>query len=439
MAHALCFPSAFLFGTATAATQVEGGGVDSDWSTFARQPGRIRNGDTPDVACDAWNRWREDFALQASLGFTAYRMSIEWARIEPRPGEVDRAALHRYREMLGALRDSGIEPMLTLHHFTLPRWLAERGGVLAEEFPARLAGLARLAAEALGDVCRLWITINEPNVLAAQGYLLGVWPPARSNLLDALRAHYRLLEAHVGAYRALKAARGDGAQVGIAHHLRVCSPARATSLADRAATRALARLFNEAFVSAVCEGTMFPALDLLVRSKSGFRVADARRTQDFFGMNYYTRDVVRFSLAHARELFISRGVPPGAKVSDLGWEVHPAGLGELLRDWGLRSGVPVYVTENGIADASDAQRRPFLTRHLAQVAEAMSAGVDVRGYFHWSLLDNFEWAEGYAPRFGLIEVDYATQERRVRESARLYSRIVRERRVELPAAATVVA
>jgi beta-glucosidase len=358
-------------------------------------------------------------------------MSLEWARIEPRPGEIDHGALDRYRQMLGVLRDSNIEPMITLHHFTLPLWLAQAGGVVSDGFPDRFARFARIAAGALGDLCGLWITTNEPNVLATQGFLLGVWPPAQRSALLAIRAYYVLLEAHVAAYRALKEARRGDARVGLAHHVRVATPARSRSAADRLATRVMTRLFNEAFAGAVCDGTMLGPLDPCFRSKSGFRVADARSTQDFFGMNYYTRDVVRFSPAHARELFIVRGVAPGAELSDLGWEVYPQGLGELLRTWARRSGVPVIVTENGIADASDTRRARFITQHLAEVDRAIADGVDVGGYFHWSLIDNFEWAEGYEPRFGLVEVDYATQARRVRASAHTYAGIARDRAVPL--------
>jgi beta-glucosidase len=172
---------------------------------------------------------------------------------------------------------------------------------------------------------------------------------------------------------------------------------------------------------------MYGPVDRFVRNKRGFSIAHARGTQDFFGINYYSRDVVRFSLRHPGEVFMARGVPVGAEVSDLGWEVYPQGLGRLVRAWARRSGLPVYVTENGIADAADAKRGPFLTSHLSEIARAIADDVDVRGYFHWSLLDNFEWAEGYAPRFGLVEVDYATQERRPRGSARTYGRIARDR------------
>jgi beta-glucosidase len=405
VSSSLPFPPSFLFGTATSATQIEGSCTTSDWYAFAREPGRIHGGGRPDVACDSWHRWRDDLALQIALGTNAYRFSIEWARIEPSDGAIDAAALDEYRRMLGALRDARIEPMVTLHHFTLPRWLAERGGVLAPGFDERLARFGRVAVGALGDLSRLWVTINEPNVLASQSYLLGNWPPARRNPALAFLAHRRLLAAHDAAYRAMKGARPD-LQVGVAHHLRVVQPERPV-LRHKVAAGALQLLFNDWFAGAVCRA----------------------RTQDFFGINYYSRDVVRFSIAHAGELFVRRGVPPNAEVSDLGWEVYPEGLGQLVRRWARRSGLPVYVTENGIADADDTRRASFVTRHLAELARAIAEGVDVRGYFHWSLIDNFEWADGYDPRFGLAEIDYASQRRRLRDSAQVYARIARDRTV----------
>ena len=294
-------------------------------------------------------------------------------------------------------------------------------------FVPRFARFSRAAVAALGDLCTLWVTVNEPNVLVAHAHLLGVWPPATRSPVAALRACYRLLEAHVAAYRALKEARGDRARVGIAHHLRVTQPRRPDSLGDRAAAATFGAVFNDSFAAAVCEGPGSALVDDLIARSTGFHVADARGTQDFFGINYYSRDVVRISARHAGEMFVARGVPRGAEVSDLGWEIYPEGLGTVVREWARRSGLPVYVTENGIADAADAKRGSFLVRHLAELARCLDEGVDVRGYFHWSLLDNFEWAEGFEPRFGLCAVEYSTQRRTVRASGRLYARIARAR------------
>lgn len=417
------FPEGFLFGTATSATQVEGGCHTTDWDDFARRPGRVHGGDTPETACDSWNRWPDDVALQRSLGLNAYRLSIEWGRVEPSPGAFDSAALDRYRAMLGALRDAGIEPLVTLHHFTLPLWQARRGGLLDRELPQLLERYTRTVVSALGDLCRRWVTVNEPSVVVAHGYVLGVWPPGEHSVARALRAQHNLLAAHVAMYRAVKEIQGDSSSVGVAHHLRVIEPERPGRAADRWGSALLRWLFNDGFARALCEGTSY--------GPYGMGLADeARGTHDFFGLNYYSRDLVRFDPRRLADVFLPRFVSPGSEVNDLGWEVYPEGLGRLLRAWAARSDRPILVTENGIADASDRQRPSFLVRHLAEVARAVAEGIDVRGYFHWSLLDNFEWAEGYSARFGLCAVDFHTLARTPRPSASLYARIAAAREID---------
>lgn len=411
MAEALRFPDAFLFGTASAATQAEGHCPQSDWAAFAREPGRIRGGDTPAAGADQLHRFRDDVALQARLSMGAHRMSIEWARIEPHPGEFDSEAWDHYRAVLGAHRDAGIVPMVTVHHFTFPRWVAQRGGALSPDLPALMTRFATRAVEALGDLCSLWVTINEPNVLPVHGHLLGMWPPGRTSPVEAVRAHRNLLRAHVAMYRAMHETagrRGHALAAGVTHHLRVVAPERPGRLADRMWAALFERLFYDAFARSVCD----------------------TRLHDFFGINYYSRDVVRFSAWNARDGFVRRTVPEGAEVSDNGWEVYPEGLGKVIDEWWSRAHVPIYITENGIADADDDQRPRFLVRHLVEVARAIERGADVRGYMHWSLLDGFEWDEGYGSRFGLVAVDFATQERHPRPSAELYARIARTRSVD---------
>ncbi|HEY1954344.1 MAG TPA: family 1 glycosylhydrolase [Polyangiaceae bacterium] len=388
-------PRDLSLGTATSATQIEGGCTTSDWWAFAHAAG----GDVPDVACDHWNRFREDVALQAKLGMQSHRLSIEWARVEPSEGRFDDAALDRYREEAALLRASGIEPMVTLHHFSFPTWLAERGGAIAGDLPDRFARFTERVVRALERDVTQWVTINEPNVLVAQGFLLGVWPPGERSPLSTVRAVRTLRRAHVEAYRAIHALQ-PRALVGLAHHVRVATPAT-RSVGDRLAARALDLAFNE------------PFLDL---------------PQDFVGLNYYSRDVVRFDRHKPAELFAARSVPAGAAVSDLGWEIFPEGLGQVLRALAKKR-KPIWITENGIADAKDEKRERFIVDHLREVARAIEDGVDVRGYLHWSLLDNFEWAEGYAPRFGLYEVDYATQKRTLRPSGEAYARITATREV----------
>lgn len=391
------FPAHFHFGTATSATQIEGTPAATDWAEFAATPGRIKHGDRPDIACDHWQRIAQDTALIARLGVTAHRLSIEWARVEPEPGRFDDAALEHYCAELDALLAVGVEPVLTLHHFSFPSWLARRGGATAAELPSRFETYARRVARIVGKRVTRFLTINEPNVLIAQGYILGVWPPGVSAPARVPGAVRNLRRAHVAAYRALHEVLPH-AQVGLAHHVRVATPA-SPRLLDRAAAGLLDLTFNRLF------------LDL---------------PQDFLGLNYYSRDIVRFDARKPAELFAARGVSPGAALSDLNWEIYPQGLGTVLRSL-ARRGKPIWITENGVADADDRLRARFIVEHLQEVSAAIASGVRVEGYLHWSLLDNFEWAEGYEPRFGLYAVDYATQARTLRASGELYAELARRR------------
>jgi beta-glucosidase len=411
-------PAGFLWGTASSAYQVEGGADGEDWWDFEARPGRIAGGERSGRAADHWNRVAEDVALQRRLGASAHRFSLLWSRVEPAPGRWDEAAWAHYAAEVRALRAAGIEPMVTLHHFTVPRWL--EGGVLGSGFPTGLARLAGEAARRLGDGVRLWCTINEPNVLMFKGFVDGEWPPAVKDPARAVAAFANLLRAHAAAAAALRAERRE-AQVGVAMHLRVFDPARRWHLADWLAAQASAAAFNWAFHDCIAGGRLrfrapgFPRLDEPFPSLRG--------SADWFGLNYYSRDRVRVSLAAPG--MIARGVGPGPR-SDLGWEIYPEGLLRLLRAAHARYGLPVHVTENGIADARGALRGPFLRAHACAVAAAAREGVPVRGYFHWSLTDNFEWAEGFAPRFGLYRVDYATQARTPAGGAEVFAALAAE-------------
>ena len=307
----LRFPFSFAFGTATAATQIEGGCTSTDWWAFSHRLGRVAHGDTTDVACDHYNRVAEDIALQSRLGMNAHRLSVEWGRIEPERGRFDDDALEHYRREVRLLREAGIEPMVTLHHFSFPTWLAEVGGCTADELPAAFERFTRTVVRALSDHVNLWITINEPNVMVAQGYLFGIWPPGKPSPRDVPRAIRRLRRAHRAAYRAIHEVT-PSARVGLAHHVRLAVPAT-DKLADRGAARLLDAAFNR------------PFLDL---------------PQDFVGLNYYSRDVVRFDRKKGRELFVAREVAEGAPVNELGWEIYPDGLGARLAQPRPRNACP---------------------------------------------------------------------------------------------------
>jgi beta-glucosidase len=386
------FPASFLFGSSTAAHQVEGGNFNNDWWAWEHAPHTTCVESSGD-AIDQWHRYRDDFALLAGLGQNAHRMSLEWSRIEPAPGEYSGAALEHYRRVLGTLEQHGLTAFVTLHHFTLPRWLAERGGWLAPDAVERFARYVERVAAALGDLMPFAGTINEPQIVALMGYRQGVFPPGLRNPTQFMRVTRRLIVAHRAAVAAVKSGKGDP-QAGLCLQLPAFEPARPQDPACLAACAELADAMESVY------------LDELAG--------------DWVGVQYYTRQRVDPAAADG-----FAPAPPGARLTQMGWEIHPEGLHRAIVS-AARSGLPVYVTENGIATADDAQRAGYMRDHLAQVARALADGVDVRGFHYWSAFDNFEWAEGFRPTFGLIGIDREDGLRRVvRPSAHAYGELAR--------------
>ena len=412
------FPSGFWWGTATSSHQVEGDNTRNDWWLFEQQPGRIRNGDRSGSACGWWRDAEADFDRIAGLHQNAHRLSVEWSRLEPEEGRWDDAAAARYRRMLTGLRARGIAPMLTLHHFTLPQWVAASGGWADAHIVGRFARYARRCVEWFGELVDAWVPINEPNVITGLGYLLGHHPPGLRNPLVARRTVPHLLRAHAVAYHAIHDALPHAA-VGTAHNIRLCDPARPSSGPDRWIADAHSRFINWCW------------LDVLDRGIGGSflwsgRLEECAGTMDFVGINYYTRDRLRIAPWLPQRGFARAVHQRGEVISDYGYgEVYPDGLRRALLEAWQRYRRPLYVTENGLPDDDDDIRPQFLYGHLAALCDALDAGAPVRGYFHWSLLDNFEWAEGWAMKFGLIAVDPATQRRTERPSARLYAEACR--------------
>lgn len=410
----LLFPRSFLWGTAAAAHQVEGYNTNSDWWDWEQRPGRIRDGSRSGVACDHYRRFRDDFDLLAGLHQNSHRLSIEWSRIEPRPGEYDREAIGHYREVLEALRDRGIEPLVTLHHFTNPAWLVRRGGW---EDPAAVDAFARyvrLVVREYGDLVSQWVTVNEPLVYAQLGYFEGLWPPGRRSLRLGVRVMRHLLTAHGRAYHLIhELSPRSGNQVGVAHHMRVFDPYRPGLPIDRWLAALGTYLFNRCLLLTLLDGKLrFPF-------GRGQYLPEVAGSTDFLGLNYYTRDTVGFQPRQPRLLF-GGAFPARGERSLAGWEIYPEGMYRLLK-FLQPLGRPIVITENGVADESDELRPRFLLNHLVQLYRAIGEGIPVRGYFHWSSMDNFEWADGLRLRFGLIHVDFETQKRTVKPSGWLYS------------------
>lgn len=420
----LRFPEEFQFGVATAAHQVEGHNHTSDWWTFEQEAGRIHDGTQSGAACEHYTRFREDLELISALSCTVYRFSIEWAKVEPEPGRFDPAVLAHYREVILACRAKGIEPLVTLYHFTLPRWFADRGNWLSPESVDAFTRYVRAVRDALGDLVTWWCTINEPVVYMYHAWLTGVWPPAHKSFLEMSKVGRHLILGHIAAYKVLhekEGYQGKPVQVGIAKHLRVFDPWREGSRADAWAAAQQEYGFNWAFLDSLEQGRFRFPLGL------GEKIPGAIPCQDYLGINYYTRDRVQFAVSAALNLFGVSLKTPHAPLNDLSWEIYPEGLTRLLRTAYRRYGKHIWITENGLADASDRLRPAFVAHHMTAVARSLEEGVPLLGYCHWSLYDNFEWAEGYTPRFGLYAVDYQTQARTLRPGGALYGQIAREK------------
>ncbi|MDR7482121.1 MAG: family 1 glycosylhydrolase [Armatimonadota bacterium] len=413
---AATFPQGFRWGVATSAYQFEGDNTAADWWAWEAR-GRIRDGSRSGRACDWWRAAERDFDLIAGLNLNAVRLSLEWSRLEPAPGGWDDAAMDRYLEMLRGLRDRGLEPMVTLNHFTLPQWVAARGGWAWRGIVGAFAGFTARVVHAAGQLVTRWITLNEPMGYLLSGYLLGQFPPGRANPVAFVRALRHSLQAHAAAYRAVHAAQAD-AQVGLAAYLRPVEPARGRGLEAALAAR-LDYALNWLYLDAVRSG------DLAGPGGLRLRIDGGAGTLDFLGINYYTRTRVRLDPLRPHTLFVRAGPPGSAALSDRGFaEVHPDGLLAVLRR-ARGYGVPLYVTENGLPDANDRLRPRFIIEHVRRVAHAIAEGCPVRGYYHWSIVDNFEWNDGWSLRFGLYALDERTQARAPRPSAALYAAIAK--------------
>ena len=452
------FPPGFLFGAATSAYQIEGG-HDADgkgpsvWDRFTRRPGRVHRAHTGDVACDTYRDFRADVDIMRRLGLGAYRFSISWPRVLPRGrGAVNEPGLDYYDRLVDALLDANIVPFVTLFHWDMPQALQdEMGGFAGRDCAAHFADYAEVVAGRLGDRVGHWITLNEPWVYATLGHLRGLHAPGRANPWVFLRVVHHQLLGHGLAAERLRA-RHAAAQVGLSLNLSPIYPAT-DSEGDRAAARLADQAVNRLFLDPLIRGRypepLWSRLRLFRSPIAPGDMVTIAAPLDFVGVNYYTRARVRrawyipflglwpegFPVGMGSATPEAEGRESGRRYSEMGWEVYPAGLFEML--WRLKTeygNPPVYVTENGAAypdtltadgRVHDEARRDYLEQHLSVIAAAARAGVDARGYFVWSLMDNFEWTYGYDRRFGLVYVDFATQRRVIKDSGLWYREFIR--------------
>ena len=432
----------FLWGAATSSHQIEGYNDKNDWWAWelaGNAEGGVRSG----ASTDHWNRFREDIRLASEMGLNTYRFSVEWSRIEPEEGRYDFTAIEWYRNLIVECELRGLLPMLTLHHFTSPLWFAQQGGFTWDRAHEKFSNYVKLIAKELGARIPLWCTLNEPMVLVAGTYLGKFMPPAEFSPQSAALANHQLLKSHVAAYRILHSQSSERAgpwkthplAVGIAHNMMDFLPDRRWHPIEVAMARVFRRFYNQSWLDAVTgKKQHFGVLGLVPYSQPVVE-ALGQPSVDFIGLNYYTKGYIRWRPRDAGGesrpeipvgiAFARRKEP----ASDLGWAIHPQGLGKLIRQV-ARYGFPIYITENGIADRTDSLRPEYLRLHLLEVAKAIQEGVDIRGYYYWSLLDNFEWIKGFWPRFGLYQVDYETFERKKTASATLMQKIIQAHHAE---------
>lgn len=392
----LKFPHGFLWGTATSAHQTEGGNTNSDWWEWEKHRPKDKQSGT---AADSYARFEEDFKLAQSLNLNAQRISIEWARIEPESTVYDQAAILHYRQVLKSLKDNQFKVMLTLWHFTLPKWVTDLGGwenPLTQEYFIRFL---KVIIPQFDEFVDFWVTLNEPGVYIYMAYLQGTWPPQKKSRWSAVYVQWNLAGAHKKAYSLLHQL--SRKPVGIAQNMQSFHSSHKHSLVEQFSVYIADLVSNHSFY-------------LMTKD-----------CHDFLGVNYYFHH--RFN--QKKRIFpeVTEAEDQHRDVSDLGWEVFPEGIFDVLMD--ISNHKPIYITECGIASTNDDRRTRFLIQYLSEVYRAIEAGVKIKGFFYWSLIDNFEWHEGFNPRFGLIEIDYTTQKRTIRPSAFVYSEIAKHNRI----------
>ena len=439
----LDFPKDFVWGAATASYQIEGardqdGKGESIWDRFSHTPGKILNGDTGDIACDHYHRWRDDVALMKDLGLKAYRFSIAWPRVLPAGrGDVNQAGIDFYSQLVDSLLEAGIEPYATLYHWDLPQVLQDEGGWPARMIVDTFTEYADVVSRALGDRVKNWITLNEPWVSAFVGYRDGRHAPGHTDLDEAIAASHHLLLAHGRAVPVIRANCPD-VEVGITLNLTPQEPA-SPSVADRKASTWVDGYINRWFLDPLV-GRGYPQ-DMVHSFSNPMDFVqpgdmDAIAVPvDFLGVNYYSRGIAR-SDKISEEENEPRTVFRGDEITEMDWEVYPPGIYNILGRLHFTYDFPVfYITENGAAfvdevgpdgQVDDPARLSYIKRHLAMVHKAIQIGVPVEGYFAWSLLDNFEWSFGYSKRFGMVYVDFQTQQRIPKSSAKWYRKVIHE-------------
>lgn len=415
------FSEKFMLGTAASSVQIEGGDQNNTWYKWCEE-GHIKDFSSCYTACDHWHRVEQDTEILKTLNVQTHRLSLEWSRIEPQVGQFSPEALKHYRDELELLLANGIQPLVTLHHFSEPIWFQEMGGWKKPKNADLFVGYVRYVVENLGDLVREWVTFNEPNVYANLGYAFGIFPPGRRNVLDYFQVASVLIKTHQRVYlliHELRAQKGFSGQtmVGTAMHIRVFD---GVTFIGKKTAALVDYFFHELFMEGMTRGILKCPLPL-----TGYEYPKGKYA-DFLGINYYTRNIVEF-VFNLSNYFHICGYDKDLNKSDLGWDIYPEGIYRVCNKYYSQYKLPIYITENGLSDDEDSRRPKFIKDHLGYLAKAIEEGIEVERYYHWSVMDNFEWLEGESAAFGLYRCNFRTQERTPRKSAEVYAWICQKK------------
>lgn len=403
--ESLRFPKGFIWGAATSSHQVEGWNDNNDWWAWEHQPGTIADGQMSGRGPNHWNLFKDDYQLIQDMHLNAYRLSIEWSRIMPLPGVFDDKAIDHYIQMLQDLKSRNVQVMLTLHHFTVPNWFAKLGGFEKQKNLHYFIEYVEKVVPLFKSYVDFWITINEPNIYSMMSYIIGVWPPGKTSTLTARKVFHHLAQIHKDCYDIIHTHCGKKAKVGFANNVTSFYLYNKRSIKDWFVGNVSDWIWNHWFME------------------------KTKGHNDFLGMNYYVHKRIKnISRKNLQKIMIDNQ-GEGRERTDLDWEIFAPGIFDALVDMSAYN-LPIYITENGISTLNDHQRARYIVSYLKEVFHAIKAGVDVKGYFYWSLLDNFEWDKGYKSRFGLVDVDYQSLKRTLRGSGKLYGRIAETNMIE---------
>jgi beta-glucosidase len=404
------FPENFIFGAATSSYQIEGNNKNSDWYEWEKKKNHIKT--ECEKACDSWNRFSDDIKLLKEFGLDAYRMSIEWSRIFPKPDQIDTDALKKYEKILLLLKENKIKVFLTLQHHSLPKWL--KHGWLNLKIEKHFDNYTTLIGKNFHSLVDAWMPINEPAVNSTFGYFLEEFPPGQRSVLGYIFAARNQVNCHYNSYNKLKEI-NPNIPVGFIKQLLIFDNLK-NNYVDKLLTRYFHYIFNKSYLNAFQKGQ----IPVSKRYRPEFK-----KTVDFWGLNYYTRKWVSLRLA-GRQQF---NVDPNAELTQMGWEWFPEGIRAAAKIlWDIKK-VPIYITENGIATDNDSKRKKFIYKHLLETLKSLDDGIDIRGYFYWSLLDNFEWCMGYEPKFGLASVEPSTFDRITKDSGYYLGKIAKHKKL----------